>query len=35
MLEFKLGERVSFDSEDGRRIVGMLALQQEDGESRD
>lgn len=24
MLEFKVGERVSFDSEDGRRIVGML-----------
>ena len=24
MLEFKVGERVSFDSEDGRRITGML-----------
>ena len=24
MLEFKVGERVSFDTEDGRRIVGML-----------
>lgn len=24
MLEFKVGERVSFDSEDGHRIVGML-----------
>jgi hypothetical protein len=24
MLEFKVGERVSFDSDDGRRIVGML-----------
>jgi hypothetical protein len=24
MLEFKVGERVSFDAEDGRRITGML-----------
>jgi hypothetical protein len=24
MLEFKVGERVSFDAEDGCRIVGML-----------
>jgi len=24
MLQFKLGERVSFDAEDGRRITGML-----------
>ena len=24
MLEFKVGERVSFDSDDGRRIIGML-----------
>lgn len=24
MLDFKVGERVSFHSEDGRRIVGML-----------
>ena len=24
MLEFKVGERVSFEAEDGRRITGML-----------